>query len=50
MDNNRLTEKLMVKIAEELIEPKGKTIREIIDEYLELAWHDGYDAGLEAEE
>jgi len=46
-DNNRLTEKIMVQIAENLIEAKLKPLREIIDDYLEKAWHEGYDSGLE---
>jgi hypothetical protein len=41
-DNNRLT----VKFMEEL-QTSSDPLRELVDKYLEKAWHDGYDAGLE---
>ena len=46
-DNNRLTEKVMIEIAENVIEGKLKPLREIIDDALEKAWHEGYDSGQE---
>lgn len=44
--SNRLTEKLVTKLAEKVI----IDFTEAIDDALEKAWHEGYTAGLEAEE